>query len=118
MDNFNLARVREMLPKELPKMPQMPSWPAAHRSMNPDDDETPAESSSSHEQATNEKGSTSMSIAEPKPISSGPKSNLDLISECDSFPYYHTDTKSYLAHINTYYAVSYTHLTLPTKRIV
>lgn len=100
MDNFNLSRVKEFLPKELPKMP---SWPTAHRSMNPDDEDMPVEGSSSEQY--NEKRSESISIAEPKPISSGPKSNLDLINECDSFPYYHTDTKSYLAHINTYYAL-------------
>ncbi|TKA69829.1 hypothetical protein B0A49_05880 [Cryomyces minteri] len=31
------------------------------------------------------------------------KSNLDLINECDAFPYYQTDPEVYLQHISTYY---------------
>ncbi|EME40705.1 hypothetical protein DOTSEDRAFT_136968 [Dothistroma septosporum NZE10] len=39
------------------------------------------------------------------PLSSGPKSNLDLINECDNFPYYNTSPELFFAHINTYYAL-------------
>ena len=110
MENFNLSKMREFLPKELPKMP---SWPAAHRSMNPDDDyENEPRSSTSNApkevEMQNQKRSASMdmmTLEEPKPIGLGPKSNLDLIDECDNFPYYHTQPKLYLAHINTYYAL-------------
>lgn len=44
------------------------------------------------------------SLLEPKPIDdSKPKTNLDLINECDSFPYFQTNPSLYLAHVNTYY---------------
>lgn len=36
-------------------------------------------------------------------MSTGPKTNLDLIHECDNFPYYHVDPELYLKHIATYY---------------
>lgn len=92
MDSFNLTRVRELLPKQLPRMP---SWPAAQGSdSNPD--------SAAND---NEESSSTITLPEPNPSSHGPKSNLDLIGECDSFPYYHTNPKLFLAHINTYYAL-------------
>jgi len=92
MDSFNLTRVRELLPKQLPRMP----WPAAQGS-----DDNPDSSAANDD----DMASTTIALPEPNPSSHGPKSNLDLIGECDSFPYYHTDPKLFLAHINTYYAL-------------
>lgn len=47
----------------------------------------------------------SMTVEDPKPIQPAPKSNLNLINECDNFPYYHADPKLYLEHVNLYYAL-------------
>ncbi|KAL1587485.1 hypothetical protein WHR41_03823 [Cladosporium halotolerans] len=93
MESFNLTRVRELLPKQLPRMP---TWPAAQ-----DTDAT----SDSADAKENEGSSNVIALPEPSPKDGGPKSNLDLIGECDSFPYYHTNPKLFLAHINTYYAL-------------
>ncbi|KAM0716899.1 hypothetical protein Q7P37_006751 [Cladosporium fusiforme] len=93
MDSFNLTRVRALLPKQLPRMP---SWPAAQ-----DQDTTSDTPYASDDEAA----SGTITLPEPNPSDSGPKSNLDLISECDNFPYYHTNPKLFLAHINTYYAL-------------
>ena len=93
MESFNLTRVRELLPKQLPRMP---SWPAAQSSDNNPDSSA----------ANDDEDSTSTTtLPEPNPSNHGPKSSLDLIGECDSFPYYHTNPKLFLAHINTYYAL-------------
>lgn len=105
MDSFNLQRIRGMLP-DISNV-QLPSFPKMHSSMNPDgDDEEQADatdpSTASQEQP---KKSAAMVIAEPKPIQPGPKSNIDLLNECDSFPYYEENPKLYFAYINTYYAL-------------
>ncbi|KAK4544322.1 hypothetical protein LTR36_004213 [Oleoguttula mirabilis] len=115
MEGFNLSKLRDNLrdymPKDLPKM-HLPSWPAGHSSMNPDDDDGPPALASGTQSnlpldtaTTTEPAPATMMLAEPKPIQPGPKSNLDLINECDNFPYYQTDTKLFFAHINTYYAL-------------
>ena len=119
MDNFNLNKLRSYIPEKLPELPKvtlprMPSWPAGHSSMNPDseaeeDDETddPAIAAGAQRDLPIDTTSTEegLSIAEPQPISSGPKSDLDLIDECDNFPYYQTNPKLFFAHINTYYGL-------------
>ena len=76
--------------------------------MNPDDDDEegpPMDSLRPESQGGQVSEEVSMVLAEPKPIDAGPKSNLDLINECDNFPYYHTHPKLYFAHINTYYGL-------------
>ena len=93
MDSFNLTRVRELLPKQLPRMP---SWPASQ-----DQSATSDPSVAGDDEDSND----SIVLPEPNPRTTGPKSNLDLIGECDNFPYYHTNPKLFLAHINTYYAL-------------
>lgn len=93
MDSFNLTRVRELLPKQLPRMP---SWPASQ-----DQSATSEPSVAGNDDDTND----SIVLPEPNPKATGPKSNLDLIGECDNFPYYHTNPKLFLAHINTYYVL-------------
>ena len=93
MDSFNLTRVRELLPKQLPRMP---SWPASQ-----DQSATSDSSVAGNDEDSND----SIVLPEPNPKATGPKSNLDLIGECDNFPYYHTNPKLFLAHINTYYAL-------------
>ena len=43
---------------------------------------------------------------DPRPLTPDtqkPKTNLQLVQECDSFPYFHADTQRYLQHVNTYY---------------
>lgn len=47
----------------------------------------------------------STGLSEPRPSEEGPKSYLDLINECDNFPYYEFDKEGYLAHIDTYYSL-------------
>lgn len=115
---FNLHRLRDWIPTDLPRLA---SWNQA------DDADVEAES---HRPGTAQTGdsadpdaiehngdvdrfsaggtgarASAMVLAEPTPIDAGPKSNLDLVNECDNFPYYQTDPKLYFAHVNTYYAL-------------
>jgi len=104
--NFDFGSLRDFIAKEMPR------WPSGHRSMNPDDDDDappvngrrPSDDDinlntfARHEPIT-------MEIAEPAPIGTGPKSNLDLVNECDNFPHYQTNPNLFFAHINTYYAL-------------
>lgn len=100
---FNLNRLRDFIPKELPRLP---SWPAQTFEEDSDDRPSTAQTGDSADpDAIEHDGPIMMELAEPMPISSGPKSNLDLISECDNFPYYQTEPKQFFAHINTYYAL-------------
>ena len=119
MESFTLQKLRDYLPQELPSLP---SWPTNHSSMNPADDEVeeadkgglslpyrtvsegkqPVGSSST---ASSSQTTAEMKLTEPRPIQPGPKSNLDLVNECDNFPYYQTDTRLFMAHINTYYGL-------------
>lgn len=46
-----------------------------------------------------------LTIRDPLPVDAQPKSYLDLIAECDNFPYYHSNPQSYLAHLDHYYAL-------------
>ena len=79
MDNFNLARMRNMLPKDLPRMP---SWPAAvHRSMNPDEDGTPASKNDAEQSEIGNDGNPALSPMDPHPLKSGPKSSIDILDE-------------------------------------
>ncbi|KAK0964222.1 hypothetical protein LTR91_018607 [Friedmanniomyces endolithicus] len=121
MDSFNLDKLRSYIPENLPQLPKlplrMPTWPAGHSSMNPDnevnedDDEYgPVMTTGSKEGKRPVKSRSTItdegrSFEAPQPISTGPRSNLDLINECDNFPYYQTNPKLFFAHINTYYAL-------------
>ncbi|KAK3106713.1 hypothetical protein LTR53_018214, partial [Teratosphaeriaceae sp. CCFEE 6253] len=90
MESFNLDKLRSYIPENLPQMPKlpmrMPTWPASHNSMNPDseaeDDEAddPAVAAQRDLPADTRPTEQGLSIAEPQPISSGPKSNLDLVN--------------------------------------
>ena len=107
MSNFNLARLRDYIPKDLPnvQLPRMPSWPKTHESMNPDDEQD-GPSVDSHPLDSPEASQRPMlALEEPMPIQPGPKSYLDLVNECDSFPYYHTDPNAFFARINSYYGL-------------
>ena len=100
MDSFNLNKLKEYIPKELPNvpipsLPRMPTWPAA---LSDDADDSDIANTSSQ-------GESSTTLPEPRPLDSGPKGNLDLINECDNFPYYETNRQLYLAHVNTYYGL-------------
>ncbi|TKA76266.1 hypothetical protein B0A55_01844 [Friedmanniomyces simplex] len=118
MDSFNLDKFRSYIPENLPQLPKlplrMPTWPAGHTSMNPDDEvdeeaDDPVVANRDkgklpvHRSTTEEE--EGLSLEAPQPISAGPKSNLDLINECDNFPYYQTNSKLFFAHINTYYGL-------------
>lgn len=101
MDSFNLNKLKEYIPKELPQvqLPRMPTW----KPSNEDDEAEAAGEDDSEEQITMKE--EPMVLEDPTPIDKGPKSNLDLINECDNFPYYHANPKLYFAHINTYYGL-------------
>lgn len=101
MESFNLNKLRDYIPKELPQvsLPRMPTWKAE---ASEDEDGL---MDTQPETGAEEPDAETMVLAEPKPIESGPKSNLDLINECDNFPYYHTDGKVFFAHVNTYYGL-------------
>lgn len=110
MDSLNLNKFRDYIPQNLPKLPRLPTWPVNHDSMNPDgNDETDDPALAYGEQSDLPADTTSteegLAIAEPDPIPAGPKSYLDLINECDNFPYYQQDPKLFFAHINTYYGL-------------
>nr|POE66645.1 uncharacterized protein CFP56_72068 [Quercus suber] len=100
MDGFNLKNLRDMLPKEIPKLPSWSTDP--NETGNPDATGTTTEDAPI---AVEDTATTAepMSVEAPAPISSGPKSYLDLINECDNFPY-HQQINLYFSHINTYYA--------------
>lgn len=105
--NFNLSRLREYIPKELPnvQLPRMPSWTQSHESMNPDEDQDgPSADSHPLESPTDTRANPDkLILEEPKPIASGPRSYLDLVNECDNFPYYQTDPNAFFARVNSYY---------------
>jgi isopentenyldiphosphate isomerase len=102
---FNLNKLRDFIPKDLPRLP---GW----QSSNPDEEEdydsrpgTARTGDSADPDAVETNARFSLVFADPQPISAGPKTNLDLVNECDNFPYYQTEPKLFFAHINTYYAL-------------
>jgi 8-oxo-dGTP pyrophosphatase MutT (NUDIX family) len=104
MDSFNLNKLKEYIPKELPQvqLPRMPTWKLS------DDDDAAEAVGDAQEDDSEEQTMMKdepMILEDPTPIDTGPKSNLDLINECDNFPYYHANPKLYFAHINTYYGL-------------
>ncbi|KAH9840373.1 hypothetical protein Tdes44962_MAKER07968 [Teratosphaeria destructans] len=105
MAGFNLGKLKDYLPAQLPQvqLPRLPSWPKAHSSFNPDDDADGAEAEDPISMPS--ASPSALAREDPKPVASGPRSNLDLINECDNFPYYQTQTDLFFAHINTYYAL-------------
>ncbi|KAK3678186.1 hypothetical protein LTR78_002282 [Recurvomyces mirabilis] len=72
--------------------------------MNPEDEGDVAASQTDGTK-TDPPSETMFTIEDPTPISSGPKSYIDLINECDNFPYYQTNPKLFFAHIHTYYGL-------------
>lgn len=108
MESFNLDKLRSYIPQELPKvnLPRMPTWSAANSEREPSAPED-GEDDETRQPDAQEDGEDDRPIVltEPAPIPAGPKSNLDLLNECDNFPYYHVDPKLYLAHVNTYYGL-------------
>ncbi|EMC91671.1 hypothetical protein BAUCODRAFT_38776 [Baudoinia panamericana UAMH 10762] len=99
MEGFNLNSLRDFIPKRLPRLP---TWPASN-----DTDDLPGSVTAPQSDLPLDETSTepALTIAEPMPISSGPKSNLDLLNECDNFPYYQSNPEAYYAHVDTYYAL-------------
>lgn len=101
MDSFNLNKLKEYIPKDLPQvqLPRMPTWKTSEE----DDAAEAAGEDDSEEQITMR--DEPMVLEEPLPIDTGSKTNLDLINECDNFPYYQVNPKLYFAHVNTYYGL-------------
>ncbi|KAK5117395.1 hypothetical protein LTR62_006013 [Meristemomyces frigidus] len=104
MDSFNFSSLRQYIPQNLPTMPSLPSWPTDHSSMNPEDKDD-LEVSNSTAPRSEKQSDTMFTVEDPTPISSGPKSYIDLINECDNFPYYQTNPKLFFAHIHIYYGL-------------
>ncbi|KAK4494900.1 hypothetical protein PRZ48_014256 [Zasmidium cellare] len=98
---FNLTRLREFLPKDLPRLPTWQIQPGEDY----DDSNSRPSTAQTGDSADPDAQDITMELADPIPIGHGPKTNLDLIAECDNFPYYQTDPKQFFAHINTYYAL-------------
>ena len=106
----SLSRLRDFIPKEVPQiqLPRMPSFKLSGAELEDVEDKPPeAETSppASRDGAVTMSEEPSMILAEPKPIEAGPRSNLDIINECDNFPYYHANPKLFFAHVNTYYGL-------------
>ena len=105
MDSFNFSKLKEYIPKDLPnvQLPRMPTWTTPDpededEALGEDTEDGPGEGQASHDEGL-------IVMTEPKPIAPGPKTNLDLINECDNFPYYFNDRRLFLAHVNTYYGL-------------
>jgi 8-oxo-dGTP pyrophosphatase MutT (NUDIX family) len=96
MAMFSLDKVRDMLPS----MPSLTS-PSLEKTFNATPIQpTETESKPHAELDSNEP----ISSLDPQPIDeSKPKSNLDLVNECDSFPYFQSTPQLYLNHVSTYY---------------
>jgi len=111
MDNFSLSKLRGLLPS-LPLL--SPTTDEGFEQKDPMDDTTPGndkvQAQASQEDPPKTAAETDPSndvptVLDPQPIDeSKPKTNLDLINEVDSFPYFQTHPNLYLKHINTYYA--------------
>jgi 8-oxo-dGTP pyrophosphatase MutT (NUDIX family) len=97
--SFDFNSLKNMISSEMPR------WPASHRSMNPDDDFDESVAANPVMPDFDGRLPTALDLTEPVPIGDGPKSNLDLINECDSFPHYQTNADLFFAHTNTYYAL-------------
>ncbi|KAG9736957.1 hypothetical protein KCU73_g10121, partial [Aureobasidium melanogenum] len=96
MDMFTLEKMRDMLPS----MPSLLS-PTIEKSIDATATENAEAETSDHAQLDSSEHINSL---DPQPIDeSKPKSNLDLINECDSFPYFQSTPQLYLNHISTYY---------------
>jgi 8-oxo-dGTP pyrophosphatase MutT (NUDIX family) len=91
MSFFSLDKVRDMLPS----MPLL----------SPTENDVTTTTTPTHPDTNVQPLSDEpISSLDPKPIDeSRPKSNLDLINECDSFPYFQSTPNLYLNHIATYY---------------
>lgn len=106
MEPSYLTKLRDYIPSPSDlqsRLPHLPTWTAANTSREPafsDDDND----DDLHRSPTLDTD-VPITLTEPTPIPPGPKTNLDLVNECDTFPYYHTDPQVYLAHVNTYYGL-------------
>lgn len=110
MDNFNLSRVRNMLPSLTSQSSsQQPDEPinekaATHAKSQSTSDPQPDPATAE----TSTASSSAPTVLDPRPLtpdSQKPKSNLDLVRECDNFPYFIHDSDLFLSHVNTYYAL-------------
>ncbi|KAL1311869.1 hypothetical protein AAFC00_001941 [Neodothiora populina] len=112
MEGFSLSKLRDLLPS----LPQLS--PQAEMDQETTLDQTAQlDAAAEKETAAEPAPSTSAPyVLSPMPIDeSRPKTNLDLINECDSFPYFQDSPSLYLQHINTYYhlrVVAYPETTL------
>ncbi|PNS18811.1 hypothetical protein CAC42_5350 [Sphaceloma murrayae] len=121
MESFNFARVKSylpaapdlsklpQLPKSMPSMPSLPfQLPTVGGLRTPPASESFNEKSELHAAtlAADSPGPSSSALnpLEPAPIDhNAPKSNLDLVQECDNFPYLSTSPELYFRHVNHYY---------------
>ena len=94
MKPFNLSRLKDYIPEDVKnlQLPHMPSWP-----LN-DNGDSGRISQQDHE-------SKSETLCSEGLEPTGPRTNLDLVGECDNFPYLHTDPELFFASLNTYYGL-------------
>lgn len=131
MDNFSLSKLRDLLPS-LPQLsPSAEEMDHETQASTADDHDTatpapksspaPPKSSTTPPKSSKTPPPPSTSTAHPPPYpppssethpalldplpidETRPKSNLDLINECDSFPYFSHNPSLYLAHTSLYY---------------
>ena len=97
MDNFSLAKVRNMLPFSQQPEPSMSSTEHTSAEDRPNEQ--------TEEKPLPPRPDSPITV-EPRPLTpeeQKPKSNLDLINECDSFPYHETHPELYLQQTSLYY---------------
>ncbi|GAB7346930.1 hypothetical protein MBLNU459_g1995t1 [Dothideomycetes sp. NU459] len=111
MDSFSLDKLKTLLPFSAPStggttdMTSADGQDAATEADRAAPTERKDDSTTEHNAETS---SSATSVLEPRPITPDngippPKSNLDLVNECDTFPYFQSDPALYLNHVSTYY---------------
>lgn len=100
MDAFSFDKLRNLLPTFPSSTSEEEGFQDTADMTSPDDFDDDNASVPIEDDTT--------SVIDPRPITPDngvppPKSNLDLINDCDTFPYFHTDSTLYFSHINTYF---------------
>jgi len=91
MNNFSFANLTNMLPS---------------LTSPTNEDPVPPEQGAEESRVEPHDAESEPQAIDPRPLTPDnqkPKSNIQLINECDNFPYFHNDARRYMQHVNTYY---------------